>query len=161
MRSIAVAMALTGTLVVAACQTSPPKSLSQTPPDDQFQRFQTIPAQDGDSTLTSSGFQRLSEADIKARVAGNTLRTGSTLNFYGSDGKVVLKAAALGGKLRSLGTWAVRNTNLCHSVSQGHEFCIALYFRGDELICWPGTDDPPTETGYLLPCEIIEGNRAS
>lgn len=161
MRFIVYAVALTAGLALVSCQTTPPKVLTQAPSDEQLQQLEAIPATLADRTLASLGFQRLSEADLTARMADNTLRTASAAGYYGSDGKILLKVAALGGRLRSSGTWTIENANLCHSVSDGHQFCTALFFRGDELICWPGADDPSTETGYLRPCEIIEGNRAS
>ena len=55
---------------------------------------------------------------------------------------------SLGGGLESAGACYVKGSNLCHSVREGHEFCSGLFFRGAELLCWPGIDWSPDDLDY-------------
>ena len=143
-------------LGLIACQ-STPKIVTRVPQPDVLAAFQGMPARQGIAALTQLGFARLSPEALRQAVLGNTLRMVNTLSHYRTDNRVRLRDTKLGGGLDSLGSWAVKGGNLCHSVSDWHEFCVAVFVRGEETLCWPAIGGDPEDTDYLRPCAILSG----
>ena len=118
-----------------------------------------VPAANGIGAMGRQGFVPLSDKDVWRRIAGKTIEIAGSLGYYAPDRRVEIVNASLGGKLTSKGIWRIRSGRLCHSARRGHEFCTGLYFRGDEVLCWPGIGRYSRDTGYLRACGILHGNR--
>jgi hypothetical protein len=118
-------------------------------------------AANGVAAITEQGFAALTDQELWRRVAGNTLRLAGSLGYFRDDRSVELASTALGSGLTSSGTWKIKKMNVCHSIRDGHEFCTGLYFRGEEILCWPGIGHYALDTGYLRACVILRGNRVA
>ena len=140
----------------------PKKQAKAKPPliDRVLAALRGVPARDGIGELEKQGFTRPSERDLVKKITGNTLKVVNSFSFYGDDDKIKLKEIALGGGLESRGTWTIKERNLCHSVREGHEFCSGIFFRGGEILCWPGIGWAPDDTDYLRHCSILSGDTA-
>ena len=111
-----------------------------------------VPARDGIGEMEKRGFVRLKEPELRRLISGNTLKFMNSYSYYAKDSKVRLKEMLLGGGLESAGTWSITESNLCHSVREGHEFCSGIFFRDDQVLCWPGIGWSPDDTDYLRHC---------
>lgn len=118
-----------------------------------------VPARDGIGEMEKRGFVRLKEPELRRLISGNTLKFMNSYSYYAKDSKVRLKEMLLGGGLESAGTWSITESNLCHSVREGHEFCSGIFFRDDQVLCWPGIGWSPDDTDYLRHCSILAGNQ--
>ena len=119
-----------------------------------------VSAANGVAAITEQGFAALTDQELWRRVAGNTLRLAGSLGYFSDDRSVELASTALGSGLTSSGTWKIKKMNVCHSIRDGHEFCTGLYFRGEEVLCWPGIGRYAPDTGYLRECRVLPGKGA-
>lgn len=117
-----------------------------------------VPHKNGVREMAKQGFVRLSGKELWRRVAGNTLRIGKSLGYFAKDRKVRITDGSLGRGLASSGTWKITKLNICHSVRKGHEFCSGLFFRNNEILCWPGIGEFASDTGYIRRCGLLRGN---
>lgn len=120
----------------------------------------SVPAGQVVNELEKRGFKRLSDRALKGRVGGKTLKIAQILGYFGNNMRVRIKTPSLGG-MESKGTWRIENSVLCHAVGSKHEFCNALFFRGDEVLCWPGLGRAAVGTSALQECQILPGNATS
>ena len=127
--------------------------------DQVLSALRNVPARDGIGEMNKRGFVRLKETELRRLISGNTLKFMNAYSYYAKDSKVRLKEMLLGGGLESAGTWSITNSNLCHSVREGHEFCSGLFFRDDQILCWPGIGWSSDDTDYLRRCSILAGNQ--
>ena len=146
---------------VPARLAAPPPVPSAAPTLDQvIAAMRGVPARDGIRIMAERGFVRLGGEALKKRMTGSTLKMVNSLSYYGGNHRIRIREMSLGGGLESAGAWYVKGSNLCHSVREGHEFCSGLFFRGAELLCWPGIDWSPDDLDYLRTCRILAGNKA-
>ena len=152
-------------MFVAGCQVapiSPPRETYTQLGDEVIAGMRDVLAKEGIEALGSRGFVRPTADELARLISGNTLRVAKSYSFYASDNKIAIKDASLGQELKSSGTWQIRESNLCHSVQEGHEFCTGTFFHEKEILCWPGIHrlgDQPDETDYLRECAILAGNK--
>ena len=144
----------------AKAKAKPRKQAKAKPPpiDQVLAALRGVPARDGIGELEKQGFTRPSERDLVKKIRGNTLKVVNSFSFYGDDDNIKLKEIALGGGLESQGTWTIKKRNLCHSVREDHEFCSGIFFRGKDILCWPGIGWAPDDTDYLRHCSILSGD---
>ena len=128
------------------------------PLQDVVTLIRDVPARDGITEVERKGFLRLPDGEIHSLIAGKTLKSVRSFSYYGPGNEIKLMDMIAGKVLRSTGTWSVRDSRLCHSVHKKHEFCVGLFFRGYESLCWPGMGGPLDATGYLRPCAIVAGD---
>ena len=151
-----------GSVLYASAVPKAKKRAGPKPPsiDQILAALRGMPARDGIGELEKRGFTRPSARDLVKIIHGNTLKVVNSYSYYGDDYKIKLKEIALGGGLESRGTWTIKNSNLCHSVREGHEFCSGLFVRGRETLCWPGIGWSPDDTDYLRHCSVLSGDKA-
>ena len=138
----------------------PPVQSTPASLDQVIAAMRSVPARDGIRKMSERGFVRLRGEDLKKRMTGNTLKMVNSFSYYGGDQRIRIREMSLGGGLQSAGAWYVKGSNLCHSVREGHEFCSGIFFRGAELLCWPGIGWSPDDVDYLRTCRILAGNKS-
>lgn len=127
--------------------------------EEVMENLRSVPARYGEKALDQEGFVRPAESDLRAKIAGNTLKSEDSYSYYGDDATIAIRELSLGGGLESTGTWTVEQGNLCHSVRAGHSFCIGVFFRDDEMLCWPAMGWAPDEVDFVRRCSLLAGNR--
>jgi hypothetical protein len=142
------------------CDILPGNVLSTAPVRTATNNVLTLPKSQVDAAMERWGFAQLSKRDLWLRFAGKTLKMATTLGYYDKSKRVKLRDTALGGGLSSQGTWKMKGSTICHTVRKGHEFCTGLYFRGDEVVCWPGAGKVSGRGNHLLACTLLPGDRA-
>ena len=145
---------------VKAPKPPPASRLALPSAEEVLAALRAVPARNGPREMANRGFVKPSDEDLRKWIAGNTLKLVNAYSYYGKDKKIRIKETSLGGGLESAGTWEPRDGNLCHSVREGHEFCPGIFFRGADVLCWPGIGWSEDDVNYLRRCAVLSGNKA-
>lgn len=112
----------------------------------------------GMKLLLSKGFQNPMDEGLRKKISSRTIFIGDAAIYFTSRGVAIIDDRSGPKALKSKGKWNIRGGRVCYSVRAGHEFCVGVFVRKDETLCWPGMGTWDDDTGFLSRCAIFKGN---
>ena len=155
--------ALVGTMICSCNATTAthsqpgPGALSR---DAVYRQAKSAPSEaEAVGALEKNGFRPLSSANLRQRLAGNTLDlsdSGFTNTWYMAPDSTVHMRLQSAKALVSQHRWTVSGSNLCLQSQQAGPQCTSIFSRGGELICQHHGMAP---NQAIAVCEILSGDR--